>query len=158
MPETLLSASAIKLFGRLVTGVTLDPAAATSGLGAGAFLRAQLAAPEVGLAMIYGYSHQGQYQILARPVLFLVHGTGTDAAKATGVETTGTAAKSYDFASDIRCWEYDRGDFSLRLDIDSGPLERILIEAEQQDGEMPYFRGAHTRFRGAHTRLRGSGE
>ena len=39
-------------------------------------------------------------------------------------------------------WEYDRGDFSLRLDIDSGPLERILIDAEQgADDTMPYFRG-----------------
>ena len=32
-------------------------------------------------------------------------------------------------AGDIMVWEYDRADFSLRLDVESGPLERILIEA-----------------------------
>jgi hypothetical protein len=154
MPETLLSASAVKLFGRLVTGITLDPKAAEGGIGAGAFLRDQLAASEPGLAMVYGYSYQGQYQTLARPALFLVHGAGVAATE----ENSGVAATSQEFSPDIKCWEYDRGDFSLRLDIDSGPLERILIEAEQQEGEVPYFRGAHTRFRGAHTRLRGSSE
>ena len=51
--------------------------------------------------------------------------------------------KCCEFSSDIRVWEYDRGDFSLRLDIDSGPLERILIDAELgSDDTMPYFRGA----------------
>jgi hypothetical protein len=65
------------------------------------------------------------------------------------VDISGQAVKCCEFSSDLQVWEYDRGDFSLRLDIDSGPLERILIDAEQgADDTMPYFRGQHTRMRG----------
>ena len=156
MPDTLLAATAVKLFGRPVTGLQLDLEAVNSGT-AGAFLKDQLKAAEASFALIYGYSHQGQYYALAQPALFLVHGEGSPAGS-SGTASTGLAARDFAFESDIVFWDYDRADFSLRLDIDSGPLERILIEAEQQDGDMPYFRGAHTRFRGAHTRLRGSGE
>jgi hypothetical protein len=156
MPDTLLAATAVKLFGRPAAGLHLDLEVIKSEK-IGAFLKNPLAAAEPLLALIYGYSHQGQYYALAQPALFLVHGQGSPAGS-SGTTSTGVAAKDFTFESDIVFWDYDRADFSLRLDIDSGPLERILLEAEQQDGEMPYFRGAHTRFRGAHTRLRGSGE
>ena len=66
----------------------------------------------------------------------------------TKLNKSGVAAKTWEFASDVRLWEYDRGDFSLRLDIDSGPLERILVDREQGGDEMPYFRGQRTRLRG----------
>jgi hypothetical protein len=65
------------------------------------------------------------------------------------VDFSGEAMKCCEFSSDIRVWEYDRGDFSLRLDVDSGPLERILIDIETGDDGMPYFRQRKTRLRGA---------
>ena len=59
--ETLLTPSSIKLFGRLVAGITLDPKQVPIGLGANQFLRAQLAVEDARLARIYGFSHMGHY-------------------------------------------------------------------------------------------------
>jgi len=154
MRETLLSSSSIKLFGRPLAGLTWSKPEGSS-LGAQGFLKEAFKADGAQLAMIYGYSYQGQYQALMQPALFLVHGAGSSTSGGK-TASMGLIAKDFEFESDIVFWDYDRADFSLRLDIDSGPLERILLEAEQQDGGMPYFRGAHTDFRGAHTRFRGA--
>jgi hypothetical protein len=67
---------------------------------------------------------------------------------AVSVDVSGQAVDCCEFSSDIRVWEYDRGDFSLRLDVDSGPLERILIDRDEGGEEMPYFRSSRTRLRG----------
>ncbi len=75
--------------------------------------------------------------------------TGRFSTGPTSVDSSGQAVKCCEFSSDLLVWEYDRGDFSLRLDIDSGPLERLLVDAELgADDSMPYFRGQHTRMRG----------
>ena len=200
--ESLLTASAVKLYGRVIFGLTVNVEDARNELGANQFLRQQLAAgAQPRLARIYGFSYFGRYTALARPAIFLVHGrgnlasprapsvaqseqdarenragrTGIDPAPGAepeenlnippdttppndlarfnpgpnSVDFSGQAQKCCEFSSDMRVWEYDRGDFSLRLDIDSGPLERILIDAELgSDDTMPYFRGQHTRLRG----------
>jgi len=206
--ESLLTASAVKLYGRVIRGLSIDVHHARNELGANRFLREQLEADHDSngdfapprLARIYGYSYYGRYMALARPAIFLVHGKGAPASpraiavvqpdraqpgtlavdpvpgveqedspetpferaafldpKTAGrfntgpdsVDVSGQAVKCCEFSSDIRVWEYDRGDFSLRLDIESGPLERILIDAEQgSEDAMPYFRGQHTRLRG----------
>ena len=201
--ETLLSASAVKLYGRVIRGLNIKLENARDELGNNRFLRAQLEAQidSAGnpapprLARIYGFSYYGRYTPLSRPAIFLVHGRGTpaspqapavlqkdptkqgvfvvdvekdneepennsDAASkgpfvgrlSTGpndIDRTGEAAKNAEFAAGIRVWEYDRADFSLRLDIDSGPLERILIDREEVGEDMPYFRGQRTRLRGS---------
>ena len=182
--ESLLSPSAVKMYGRLVRGLMIDVADTREELGGNQFLRQQL---EPGtnpmLARIYGYSYLGQYQSLSRPAIFLVHGEGAPASPrvtaliikedgkdatftirspvttkledppftdpknvarfgsgTVSVDISGQASPCGDFAFDIRVWEYDRGDFSLRLDVESGPLERILVDAEQSgEDRMPYF-------------------
>jgi len=185
--ESLLTPSAIKLYGRVIEGLTVDVENARNELGASRFLRAQLAqGVQPHLARIYGFSYFGHYTALARPAIFLVHGdgelasprapivsqrnpenegllgidplpgdgandpgsTGRFGTGPTSVDLSGQAVKCCEFSSDVRVWEYDRGDFSLRLDIDSGPLERILIEREEPAEDMPYFRGQRTRLRG----------
>ena len=45
-------------------------------LGGNQFLRAQLNAPNAGFARIYGFSFEGHYYDLAKPVIMLVHGPG----------------------------------------------------------------------------------
>ncbi|MCP4470849.1 MAG: hypothetical protein GY815_09210 [Gammaproteobacteria bacterium] len=35
--------------------------------------------------------------------------------------------------ADIKVWSYDKADFSVRLDVDSGPLEDILLEKAVND-------------------------
>jgi hypothetical protein len=161
MPETLLTSHAILLYGREVLGVTLarasdamtmeppdseEPgalaqaqAAAPGPLGENRFLEKQLEADGARLARIYAFSFEGHYYDLPKPVIFLVHGAGSDpeavrqpnsrAGRAPAdADRTGVASSPGSFSEDIRVWTYDKGDFSLRLDPDSGTLEQILLE------------------------------
>lgn len=158
--ETLLTASAVKLYGRVIEGLGVDLSGAAAGLGANRFLREQLEpGTEPHFARIYGFCYMGRYTPLSRAAIFLVHGPGEKAVDPTAakgggaagphtIEESGQAFKCGEFASDVRLWEYDRGDFSLRLDIDSGPLERILLDSEEGGDAPPYFRQSKTRMRG----------
>ncbi len=158
--ETLLTASALRLYGRVINGLNVDLAGAAAGLGANRFLRDQLEpGTEPQFARIYGYCYMGRYTPLSRAAIFLVHGPGEAAVDPTtsrgggpagphSIEESGQAFKCGEYASDIKFWEYDRGDFSLRLDIDSGPLERILLDSEEGSDAPPYFRQSKTRMRG----------
>lgn len=181
--ETLLAASAVKLYGRLIKGLTINLDDARIELGGNQFLRNQLDAAINAkytpmLARIYGYSYLGHYTSLSCASIFLVHGNGepaspraaivradgslgidgrdeqpADSARLatgpSGTDLSGVAAKNWEFSSDIRVWEYDRADFSLRLDVDSGSIERILLSKQAEGAEMPYFRGRYTRSGGS---------
>jgi hypothetical protein len=76
------------------------------------------------------------------------------------VDQSGVAAKNWEFSSDVRAWEYDKGDFSMRLDIETGPFDQILLEAMlRPEASQTYASGAEARLRmsGAEARLRMSG-
>ncbi len=157
MPETLLTQSAVKMYGRLLKGVQLTPLAATdvSDLGFNKFLQ-QLAVPKQNnehngdngndendedntpvLARIYAFSFEGAFYNLPRPGIFLVHGPGKpiqgsgtfDDGKGPLLDDSGIPAREFVFETDVKYWEYDKDDLSLRLDSFSGTLEDILIEA-----------------------------
>jgi hypothetical protein len=151
MPETLLSPSTVYLFGLVVTDLQIVatehfpfPAAKP---GKDDQLRQQLdegACPK--FARIYGFSYQGIYNDLPSPALFLVHGDGTPAteAKTEGgganraraprePSLTGIAATDFQFADDLRVWAYDQSDYTIRMDMDSGMFEDILLD--------PFFNG-----------------
>ena len=160
MSENLLRASEIKLFGRLMVGLELDPSAASTGtLGANRFLKQQLSHKDARLARIYGYSFEGHYYHLSQPVILVVHGKGTSAA-INKLDAVGVEAPDWGFTSDLRMWEYDKGDFSLRLDIESGPLEQILLETELDEDrlQMHYSgRKVQTHYSGRKVQLHYSG-
>ena len=80
-------------------------------------------ASDARFARIYAFSFEGQYYVLPKPAIFLVHGDGTAANDIPGV-----AARDWNFLNDIQAWSYDKADFSIRLDIETGPLDRILLE------------------------------
>ncbi len=98
-------------------------------------------------ARIYGFAYAGTYYELETPALYLVHGPGDDATKAAegnngnkrfaraplGLSTTGIAAADFQFADDVRVWAFDKGDFSIRLDVSTGPLDQILLDMEGCD-------------------------
>jgi hypothetical protein len=101
------------------------------------------------LARIYAFSFEGAFYQLARPAIFLVHGLGTpvgDWFNPSTLDQVGVAAREWDFSGnsslsvpygspqDICCWEYEKGDFSLRLDLDAGPFEQILLQAALRGG------------------------
>ena len=160
MAESLLSPTSILLYGRVLHDLQIihpqvpypyhdpPPAAApnvevhSQALGANRFLRDQLESSNAQLARIYGFSYEGVYYDLPVPAIFLVHGPGAIAerqhAGATDrwgtrpdtTDRTGVGAEKHSFSEDIMVWSYDKGDFSIRMDVETGPLEQILLEAE----------------------------
>jgi hypothetical protein len=172
--ETLLSTSAVYLFGRLLSDLLLvkqDPQdqVRPPRKGSNTFLQEQLRNDDAGFARIFYFSFEGALYELARPALFLVHGGGVAAdtpqpddpnfealAKSPPrVTRTGLAWQVGSFASDMRVWVYDKGDFSIRMDADTGPLEQILLAAESGNAAFGYGTGAMARSSGALARSSG---
>ncbi|MEX3011163.1 pentapeptide repeat-containing protein [Hoeflea sp. TYP-13] len=151
MPETLLSASNIVLFGRVVEDISIvtpkgnkshSPSVATS-KGTSSGLQQQLTRPDWGdfsagtreklarFARIYGFSYEGAYFEVGVPVLFLVHGDGVAPAS---LKVPGPDPDDKNFYNDLRAWSYDRGDETMRLDIDSGTFEQVLLSTIGEGG------------------------
>ena len=57
------------------------------------------------------------------------------------------AAQDFSFADDPMVWSYDRADLSIRMDVDSGSFEQILLDLVLGGGGGPSVSG--TRVSGA---------
>jgi len=93
-------------------------------------------------ARIYGFSFEGSYYELARPVIFLVHGDGLPASEArTGVfgrprpsrapgdpSLTGIGSAGFEFSDDVLVWSYDKSDYTIRLDVETGMFDDVLLD------------------------------
>ena len=101
--------------------------------------------PDARLARIYGFSFDGSYYELPKPVIFLIHGNGIPASEATAAtvnraraprapELTGLAAAGFDFGDDVRVWFYDKADYTVRMDVETGMFEEVLVRAELGGG------------------------
>jgi hypothetical protein len=182
MPETLLSPSNILLYGREITDLVVVHAAneelthrpfVAAREGQNLFLQRQLQESDSRLARIYAFSYEGYYYDLPKPALFLVHGAGEDpdrkvpggpgapgprAARGPDeVDRTGVGAQEYSFSEDMKVWSYDKGDFSIRLDVETGSFEQILLDAIlMPESQSTAYSGAHARLSGAHARLSGA--
>jgi hypothetical protein len=178
--ETLLSPSGILLYGRLLSDLEFNYRPPTDQepqpnqddppprLGDNKFLQKQLEAGDARLARIYGFSYEGHYYDLARPAIFLVHGPGTDpegprpgqarvSRAPADADRTGIAGRAASFSEDVKVWSYDKADYSLRFEVDTGPLEQILLEAEMRsDRPRGYYSGADMRIAGADMRISGA--
>ena len=154
--ETLLTSTTVFLFGRVLSDIELkhkDPLDEQRPLGQGSnnFLASQLRNREARLARIFIFAFEGQIYELSRPAIFLVHGDGEDPdaplpqtsaqarlARSPGrIARTGVGRHFGSFSEDMRVWAYDKADLSLRMDIDTGRFEQILLDAEiaaDQDG------------------------
>jgi hypothetical protein len=115
-------------------------------------------------ARIYGFSYEGSYYDLPRPVLFLVHGDGDlvtreppDPYTPTGVRApgpmslTGLAAAGFDFADGLRVWSYDKADYTIRMDVETGMFEQVLLDA-MFDGGTGGFDASGMNARGMNAR------
>jgi hypothetical protein len=106
-----------------------------------------------GLARIYAFAFEGQFYAIPRPPIFLVHGSGIPVGNWVGPSTldqAGVAGREWDFSGywdqtqsqqpqqpgpdDLYYWEYEKGDFSLRLDPEAGPFEQILLQMALRSG------------------------
>lgn len=163
MTETLLSASNILLFGRELQDLQIrggpgdegshDPFVRPPGrAGGNRLLDQQLMAEGARLARIYGFSFEGTYYDLPRPVLFLVHGEGAPAEtladpRGAGIAAgppsdaahqvarspdnpsrTGLAAPDFSFADGLMVWSYDKADYTIRMDLETGMFEQVLLD------------------------------
>jgi hypothetical protein len=139
-------------------------------IGANNFLQAQLDADGARVARIYAFSYEGHYYDLPKPAIFLVHGAGDplehgDYGKGQGdrttLETSGVMAREWEFnatnkhGDDVRRWSYDKGDFSIRMDIETGQFEQILLAAITRGG-TGLTSGSDLRTSGSDLRISGS--
>ena len=153
MDENLLSPSNIILFGRVFSMLELKfgdgktekeqkdarDALGKAGLGGNKFLREQVAAEGATLARIYAFTFEGKFHYLPKPALFLVHGDGKPVAgfanfdaKLAEITRTGVVARDFAFEPDVKFWEYDKADITLRLDAVSGTFDEVLVDASLQ--------------------------
>ena len=122
------------------------------------------------LARIYAFSFEANYYDLMCPTIFLVHGDGI---AADGSETkadreeraftrmppevgrTGLSKQLGSFSKGTKVWPYDRGDFTIRLDSDSGSFDTLLLMTELGKWDGPTQSGGHLRSC-AHVRYAGA--
>ena len=218
MPETLLSASNILLFGRVVTDIEIvhpdsgqepitshhDPFRAIRGRNSDGNRQLETLVDKTGetngarFARIYGVSFEGQFYDLPTPMLFLVHGEGQIAETTVGSDCpppaateatqaaasrrggspsplpaplpigdprqsrapdepsrTGLGAADFSFADDIQVWSYDKADYTIRMDVETGMFEQVLLDLIFDGGGPGGIAGANVRganVRGANVR------
>ena len=135
--------------GTVITSVNV--AGASIGIFPAAILAgapvAMNAAISPNFARVYAFSFEGAYYPLPRPSIFLVHGSGRpvgDWSRPSTMDQAGVAGREWDFSgssgpsfnipNDLAFWEYEKGDFSLRLDLEAGPFEQILLQMALRSG------------------------
>ena len=103
-------------------------------------LQSQLNDERAHFARIYGFSYQGSYFDLPTPVLFLVHNEGieltpdalppnfSESRAPHGPTYSGVGAADFQFSDDIRVWSYDKADWTIRMDVDTGTFEQMLLD------------------------------
>ncbi|WP_152618436.1 hypothetical protein [Leisingera sp. ANG-Vp] len=137
MAETLLSFSEVLLFGRLVKDLKIKDRSRGERCGDNGFLAKQLQeGTDPRLARIYGFSYEGTYHQLPEPVILLVHGKGEDAFADSGEfarsplspSKSGVAAADFQMADKVKFWEYDKADYTIRMDLMTGMLEQVLLD------------------------------
>ncbi len=132
-------------------GVSTIKRIKTAGQGNNNFISDQLD-EDACFARVYGFSYEGDYFDLPSPTLFLVHGDG-ELASQKGKDQSednpsnrsraprdpsigGMAAANFQFADDIRVWNYDKADYTIRMDVASGMFEQVLLDATLGDGSF----------------------
>ncbi len=153
--ETLISDSNIWLFGRELDDISFDPSkhkkpkAGNKGL-----LLEQASDKDAKLVRIYSFIYEGCLYNLTRPAIFLVHGAGTDLENVPFMledgQNGGVAAK------DVKAWSYDRADFTLRLDVESGSFDALLLAAELVENPAGRASGSVVRSSGSVVQASGS--
>lgn len=133
--DDLLDPSRVRLFGVPFIALRLAPNDLRKYTHGNKLLETQLANPKAGLARIYGFSFEGQYTKLCRPSVFLVHGPGRSRLenRPASVSNWGSEIKDFQFADDVRVWEMDKEDVTLRLDIETGFLADVLLDPMMND-------------------------
>jgi hypothetical protein len=98
----------------------------------------QAAEAEGHFARIYGFSYEGQYYKMPRPLLFLVRGEEGRARipeepdggyRQFNTRFVGVEARDWQFGNDIRVWAVDKHDIAVCLDVAIGTYNKVLLES-----------------------------
>ena len=159
--ESLLQASDILLFGIVVEDVVIPDSAKRKNRlpkrkGDNNLLGMQFFSQNSKFARIYAFSYGGAFYELPWPALFLVHSKGKlvtpgnnppkQAARApTDPSKTGVSAANFQFADDVRYWSYDKADYTVRLDVETGMFEQVLLDAMFDGGGPGGVAGVNVR-------------
>jgi hypothetical protein len=89
-------------------------------------------------ARIYGFSYEGHYYKMPRPLLFLVRGEGQarppeeagDGYRQFNTRFVGVEAKDWQFGNDIRVWAVDKHDIAVCLDIEMDTYDQVLLQSQ----------------------------
>jgi hypothetical protein len=144
-----------------------DPVRERRRAGPNRQLAAQLVDNNACYAKIYGFSYEGRYYDMARPTLFLVHDVGELVTLADNnapnpsralrePALSGLSVADFDFADEIRVWSYDKADYTIRMDVETGRFEQLLLEAEMDEDELAsFYSGQRARIGGQRARVGG---
>ncbi len=116
----------------------IDRGKRRKGWGANNFVGEQFE-KDPSLARIYGFAYDGTYYELPEPTIFLVHGEGESATDHNIPENqagraplspseSGVASADYQMSNDIRVWDYDKADYTIRMDVLTGQFEQVLLD------------------------------
>ena len=171
--ESVLHTSNMFLFGIVVDDIKISDAATKGKVkklpgrnGVNNQLGEQFYNEDSKFARIYAFSFEGAFCELPCPALFLVHGEGEEvspdnkpgnlAARAPNSPLiTGLSAADFQFADDVRFWSYDKDDYSIRMDVETGMFEQLLLDAAFGGDGFGGMAGANMRganVRGANVR------
>ena len=153
--ETLLSPSGILVYGRVMQDIQIvatnyDAGAQQAGApprrGDNRFLQDQLQADGARFARIYAYAYEGCIYDLLRPVLLLVHGEPAEIyGQPADADNVGVATHHGHYTDDMRVWAYDKGDFTVCMEVDTGTFDEMILQTEAAEAEMAFASGATAR-------------
>jgi hypothetical protein len=148
--KTILAPSTIRLLGWVLSGIdgALGPAAGSlvsaratqqqlddDHYKSESLLVKTLTDDDRVLAHILAYTYGGALTPLHVPALFLLRGPGDDVVHAGRTIDPGRIGLAHldttvAFASGLKFWTYDQSDQTVRLDVSSGTLQQLVINAE----------------------------
>ncbi|MFD2740549.1 hypothetical protein ACFSUD_13255 [Sulfitobacter aestuarii] len=157
MSEKLDTSSEIVIFGRVVedlsvkgaTGTTTTGTAADAGDtgdGTAGEAGSSAHAPDRQFVRAYGFSFDGIYYEVPTPVLFLLKGAGIAADKA---DVPGPNPRNKEFFAQLKAWRVRRSDDTVRLDVDSGKFEHLLLDPGGEGAAVSGARVSGARVSGA---------
>ena len=159
MMESLLQASNILLFGVVVEDLIFETAAADPDKGKKLPKRkgnnnqlGEQVTPDSKFARIYAFSYEGAFYELPWPALFLVHDDGEKPSKQ---EIVSLSVADIELADDVKYWSYDKADYTIRMDVETGMFEQVLLDVMFGGGGPGGVAGANVRganVRGANVR------
>ena len=112
-------------------------------------------------ARIYGFSFEGHYYKMPRPLLFLLAAPGEQDGVAVNARDpqepvaggvrefntrfTGVEGMDWQFGRDILVWAVDKHDIAVCLDLDIGTYDRVLLQSMAAGTEDGTFEGVPQR-------------